>query len=335
MKVEPLPGSAFGAIVTGFDPAAPAQVATLNDAWAQHGLLIFRGLGLLKPHELVALSVSFGEVEDMVETKIYAGAGEESKWVHPDDDHIFLVHGSDFSRGGAGEQPDAAAMAALSYPMRTGWHTDQSYRSPPPDGSLLYCVAPAAEGQADTFFADCAAAHDALPLTEQEALAQYEVIHATFELGRSREAVRANPGVGAVPEGMEARDKAGMQPQRHPLVRVHPVSGRRALYLGSAGQADFLDGPVVGLEPGPDGAGWQLLDRLTAHVTQPQFVYRHTWQQGDCVLYDNRRLVHAASWFDKRRQRREMWRTTVRGNPGEYYVGREPSWRVTNPVANL
>ena len=85
MKVEPLPGSAFGAIVTGFDPAAPAQVATLNDAWAQHGLLIFRGLGLLKPHELVALSVSFGEVEDMVETKIYAGAGEESKWVHPDD----------------------------------------------------------------------------------------------------------------------------------------------------------------------------------------------------------------------------------------------------------
>ena len=114
---------------------------------------------------------------------------------------------------------------------------------------------------------------------------------------------------------------------------------------------------VAGLEPGPDGAGWQLLDRLTAHVTQPQFVHRHHWEQGDCVVYDNRRLVHAGSWFDKTaqvsfqwknpdfllknpdfllknpdfvtKQRREMWRTTVRGKPGAYYADRPPSWLAT------
>ena len=73
-------------------------------------------------------------------------------------------------------------------------HTDQSYRSPPPDGSALYCVTPAAGDQGDTFFADCAAAYDALPLAEQAELAQHQLIHATFELGRSQEAVRAHPG---------------------------------------------------------------------------------------------------------------------------------------------
>jgi hypothetical protein len=67
--------------------------------------------------------------------------------VHETEPRIFLVHNRDFSRGGTGAAPGAAAVAALSWPARTGWHSDQSYRRPPPDASLLYCVAPAAEGQ--------------------------------------------------------------------------------------------------------------------------------------------------------------------------------------------
>ena len=157
MKVQPMPGSSFGAIVIGFNPATgpadPALAAGLASAWSEHGLLVFRGLPPLTPAQHVALSAMFGEVEDMIETKIYAGAGEESKWVHPDNNNIFLVHGRDFARGGSdGGRPDDDAFAALTYPSRQGWHTDQSYRSPPPDGSALYCVTPAAGDEGDTFF---------------------------------------------------------------------------------------------------------------------------------------------------------------------------------------
>ena len=63
-----------------------------------------------------------------------------------------------------------------------------------------------------------------------------------------------------------------------------------------------------------------------AHYTKPQFTYVHDWNRGDLVIYDNRALVHAATWFDADKHDRLMWRTTVRGNPGAEYAGEKPSW---------
>jgi len=109
-------------------------------------------------------------------------------------------------------------------------------------------------------------------------------------------------------------------------VRVHPVTGRKALYLCESGQMDWFDGPFVGMEPGPHGEGAKLLDRLMTHYTRPEFIYVHEWTQGDVLVWDNRCLVHTATWYDAATEQRMMWRTTVRGNPGAIYAGEKRSW---------
>ena len=80
------------------------------------------------------------------------------------------------------------------------------------------------------------------------------------------------------------------------------------------------------MEPGPDGEGGRLLYELMSHYTDERFVYVHEWQAGDLVIYDNRSLVHCATWFDAERHERVMWRTTVWGNPGRDYANERPSW---------
>jgi taurine dioxygenase len=127
---------------------------------------------------------------------------------------------------------------------------------------------------------------------------------------------------GETPQPLNARD--GPQPQ--PVVRTHPVSGRKALYLCEREQLDWRHGPFVGMEPGVRGGGRDLLYALMAHYTQPAFTYAHHWDQGDLVVYDNRCTVHSATWFDTARYARDMWRTTVWGNPGAYYEGEARSW---------
>ena len=85
--------------------------------------------------------------------------------------------------------------------------------------------------------------------------------------------------------------------------------------------------------PGPEGAGGKLLDELMSHLTQREFVYVHEWDKGDVVIWDNRCLVHAATWFDAATQERLMWRTTVHGNPGAFYAGERKSWIPQEEVA--
>jgi taurine dioxygenase len=89
---------------------------------------------------------------------------------------------------------------------------------------------------------------------------------------------------------------------------------------------DWVDGPIAGLEPGPFGAGAELLEALVTHMTRPEFVYMHEWTPGDLIVWDNRCLIHAATWFDAETVERLMWRTTVSGNPGVAYAGESKSW---------
>ena len=148
---------------------------------------------------------------------------------------------------------------------------------------------PGAEGQGDTFFCDNAAAFDALSPAEQAEAASRKIIHAAGSLGRSEQNVRKHPGVGAPPSGNGIAERIDfLEPQHQPVVRTHPVTRRRALYLGTSGQSDWLEGPVVGMEPGPDGAGGAWMGEHIHRATDPSRVYRHAWQAGDAVLYDNR-----------------------------------------------
>ena len=93
-----------------------------------------------------------------------------------------------------------------------------------------------------------------------------------------------------------------------------------------AGQMDWVSGPLAGMEPGPDGEGAALLYELMTHITEPRFTYTHDWDRGDLVIYDNRSLLHAPSWYEADKHIRIMWRTTVMGNPGPEYAGEERSW---------
>lgn len=324
---RPLPGASFGgtlrlpgADAQPFIAAAEADPAALPQALADSGgLLLIPGMDAMttQPQLLVRLSRLFGtEVEDYRENLT------PINMVHETVPEIFVVSNVPPASRPPPKQPDPPLTGdgqfPVQFPHRRGWHTDQSYRRPPPDISLFLGVEPVPRGQGQTLFADAAAAYEALSPEMKARVDGLDGIHVSSSSGRKRDAVLA----GETPKPLRPHEA----PQRQPLVRVHPVTGRRALYMCEYGQMDWLEGPIAGMEPGPHGAGGKLLEQLMAHVTQRRFVYVHEWTRGDLVIWDNRCLVHAATWFDADHERRVMWRTTVSGNPGPGYAGERKSW---------
>jgi taurine dioxygenase len=317
---QSLPKAAFGATVRLTRPLA----AELPDALPQiladaGGLMLIPGMGEIgrDPALLVRLSRLFGpEVED------YRLLPTGLAMVHATQPEIFLVTNTLPGARPPPAQPEppltADGQLPVQYPHRKGWHTDQSYRRPPPDVSLFYAVMPADRTRGQTLFASGILAYEALPATLKGKVETLQGLHAQPGTGRGRKEALA----GKAPRPFVSHERS--QPQ--PVVRTHPVTGQRALYLCEYGQMDWFDGPFVGMEPGPDGAGAALLDELMSHYTQPEFVYVHEWTEGDLLVWDNRCLIHAATWYDGEKDRRLMWRTTVRGNPGTLYAGERPSW---------
>lgn len=328
---SPLAGASFGghasipssggaaALVEAAEREPGALPRLLGDC---HGLLFIPGMQAMgeAPELLLRLSRIFGpEVENYRET------GMAPNMVHPTVPEIFIVSNTPPVGRAPPALPDPPLTAdgrlPVQYPHRRGWHTDQSYRRPPPDISLFLAVLPVPRGQGQTLFASGIAAYAALPEAMKRRIEGLDGLHVSSGAGRRREAVRA----GTAPKPLSPRER----PQPQPLVRIHPVTGQRALYLCEHGQMDWLEGPILGLEPGADGEGAKLLDALMSHLTQPRFVYVHEWTKGDLVIWDNRCLVHAATWFDAAKEARVMWRTTVSGNPGPTYAGEAKSWLQT------
>jgi taurine dioxygenase len=324
--IRPLPGASFGGLLRHPEDAhavvaaAEAEPEALPRALAQaSGLLLLRDMEAMvdAPALLVRLSRIFGpEVED------YRNVLTPLNMVHESVPEIFMVANKPPVSRAPPRRPDPPLTAEgrfpVQFPHRRGWHTDQSYRRPPPDVSLFLAVRPVTQGQGQTLFADGTAAYEALPPALKARVDTLEGLHVGSSAKRSRDAVLS----GETPKPLAPHQ----QPQRQPVARVHPVTGKRALYLCEYGQMDWLEGPIVGMEPGPHGDGAALLHDLMSHLTQPQFVYVHEWTRGDLVVWDNRCLVHAATWFDADKLEREMWRTTVFGNPGAAYAGEQKSW---------
>jgi taurine dioxygenase len=242
--------------------------------------------------------------------------------VHETQPEIFLVTNTVPGARPPPAQPDPPLTVdgglPVQYPHRTGWHTDQSYRRPPPDISLFYAVMPVDRSRGQTLFASGILAYEALPTRLKARVDTLQGLHAQPGTGRGRKDALA----GKTPRPFAPHERS--QPQ--PVVRTHPVTGQRALYLCEYGQMDWFDGPFVGMQPGPHGDGAALLDELMSHYTRPEFVYVHEWTEGDLLVWDNRCLIHSATWYDADRERRLMWRTTVRGNPGAIYAGERRSW---------
>jgi taurine dioxygenase len=182
------------------------------------------------------------------------------------------------------------------------WHADSSYRAVPSDASLFYGEIVPPEG-GETMFADATAAYRSLdPALKQ----RIEGLHAMHSLETLRLwGLRQNPERHKDIDSQAAEFPA----VRQPLVRVHPATGAKSLYVCPA-----VISHVEGLDAAESAA---LIDTLIAHITQPRFVYSHHWHKGDLVMWDNRAVLHTASLFDHTRYQRLMYRTTVAGNaPG-------------------
>lgn len=169
------------------------------------------------------------------------------------------------------------------------WHTDASFVEPPGRYSLLSARAVPPAG-ADTEFADMRAAYDDLPPEMRETI---ERLRAHHSIAYSRQVL----GFEFSPE-----EAAKLQGVIQPLVRTNPVTGRRALYLASHASR-IVDWPLA--------EGRLLLQDLIEHATQPKYVYRHHWRNGDLVIWDNLATMHRARPFADTQHRRELRRVTT------------------------
>jgi alpha-ketoglutarate-dependent 2,4-dichlorophenoxyacetate dioxygenase len=169
------------------------------------------------------------------------------------------------------------------------WHTDASFQDPPGRYSMLSAKVIPPVG-ADTLFADTRAAYDALPEEIKEQLEGPRVHHS---IAYSRQVL-----------GFEFSEKEQdiLKGAVHPLIRVNPRTGRKSLYIASH-SSKIIDMPL------PEGR--LMLRELIEHATQPQFVYRHVWREGDLVIWDNRSTMHKATAFADGTYRRELRRVTT------------------------
>ncbi len=325
VETRPLPGATFGGLIEvadgrAFVEAAEARPRALPEALnGRGGLLLVKGLAAVSddPGLLVRLSRPFGaEVED------YARTTNRLNLLHPDDSRIVRISNLPPVNFAPPEPPDPPTRPdggpPIRFPHRRGWHTDQSFRRPPPDISLFYAHRPAPRGQGQTLYADGAGAYDALPPDLKAVADDLHGLHVAPFTGHGEDdVVQGRPR-------KPLNEKDG--PVAQPVVRLHPETGRKALYLCEREQMDWVRGPFVGMEPGPGGEGARLLYRLMEHFTRDRFTYAHEWDRGDLIVYDNRCLIHSATWFDAQAVSRDMWRTTVWGNPGPSYRGEARSW---------
>ncbi|MEX2617418.1 MAG: TauD/TfdA family dioxygenase [Alphaproteobacteria bacterium] len=269
---------AFGAAVAGVDlggTLADAEFATIRDAFLASQILVFRGQQLDKPAQ-IRFTERFGELE-LPLNRDYLGADYPA---------LHVVTNLDTE----GRLKDRKVLAN---PGNYFWHTDASYMAVPAMATLLYAVqVPPAGG--DTAFANLHLAYEALPETTKARIDGMKAVHSWAQS-------RINSGSRPATEE-EARSAP---PVAHPLVRTHPDTGRKALYLGN--HTSHIEGLPV-------EEGRALLGELLAHATAPRFVYRHRWQPGDLVMWDNRCLVHRASDdFDFTTHARVLHRTVLRG----------------------
>jgi alpha-ketoglutarate-dependent 2,4-dichlorophenoxyacetate dioxygenase len=275
-KLHPL----IGARVTGLDLRGPlddATVSAIDDAINQAAVLVFPGQ-FITDEQQMAFSRRFGDLETTV-------AVNRRGYVPRLDVHIADISNLDHQNQ-VRTKDDRLRLNALGNRL---WHSDSSFKRIPARFSLLSARTIPDEG-GETQFADMRAAWDALP-DKMKARLEGLICEHTQLYSRAK--------IGFTDWSAEEREK--MQPVLQVMVRVHPGSGRKSIYLSShAGQIRGMEEPE---------ARMLLLD-LTEHATQPQFVYTHRWTVGDLVMWDNRCTMHRAREYDET-QVRDMHRTTV------------------------
>jgi taurine dioxygenase len=275
-KATPLsPG--FGLELSDIDvsqPLSDAQFEELERAFFTGQVLVLRGQRLT-PAQFVTFARRFGPPEPHVIDQFH----------HPADPNILVL--SNRQEDG---QPIGLADAG------TYFHTDYSYLQVPARATLLYSIeVPKVGGR--TLFANQYAAYDDLPEAIKRHIGPMIAIHhyGNRKVADEMSRIAASP--------LTDEQKAKMPLITHPIVRAHPVTGRRALYA--------VSGSSYGIVAMPEDEAVALLDELAAHATQPQYQLSYPYRVGDVVIWDNASLLHSATLTDLN-DPRTLWRITIK-----------------------
>lgn len=265
----------LGAEVFGVDPtqALPTDtVAQIRAAWLGHLVLVFPDMEMsIEQH--IAFSRNFGELEHHPVKSYLAGTN------YPE---ILRIT----NRVTDGKRSETSDIGRV-------WHTDGAFTLRPPTGSLLHCRAIPKVG-GDTWFTNLYLAYDRLSATMKSIVNELSTINSVAMI---RDALGQNA----------EQTLKDLPPVVQPMVRVHPETGRKALYIS--------EGVISGILGMTREEGEGLLKFLYAHCVRPEFTYRHRWRLHDLVLWDNRCTQHLAPLDYDHSELRDMCRTTLIGAP--------------------
>lgn len=295
--IEVIPsGRALAAEVRGIDLAleSPQDVrSALKKAWADNLVLLIRKQKLTD-EQLLAVADIFGGHQSAGSRDYFIKAGYkpgETDRVakHPD---ISIVSNLD-KEGRPVKVTEAVGSSELD------WHTDNSYVDVPPAGSLLLSYIVPVKGGGLTSFNNQYLAYETLPADLKKEIEGKHIRHDNLRntAGRFRPTVQA------------PKTREDIKGPAHPIVRIHPVTGKRALYLGR--KYEWPSSHVVELD---DAASEALLAKLWQHATQDKFKWTHDWAVGDLILWDNRCTMHQRTTIDHT-QPRVMHRALIKGEP--------------------
>jgi alpha-ketoglutarate-dependent 2,4-dichlorophenoxyacetate dioxygenase len=259
----------------------PDEVAAIDAGMNEHAVLVFHDQKLTDEQQM-AFTVNFGTLED-------ARGGNITR----DEDRRLAVGMNDVSNLDKNGRPlDRESRQRWFNLGNMLWHSDSSFRAIPAKYSLLSARLVNPVG-GNTEYADMRAAYDALDEATkkliEDLVCEHSLMYSRGSLGMLE---------------YSDEERAMFRPVRQRLVRTHPVTGRKSLYLSSHA------GAIIGM---PMAEARILLRDLTEHATQPRFVYVHRWRQWDFVMWDNRRTMHRVRRYDDA-QPRDMRRTTLRGD---------------------
>ena len=266
----------LGAEIFGVDFSRDLDDETfrqIHDAFLRHQVLLFSP-GELPPASQVAFARRFGEVQIHVMNQYHAGGFPE----------LYRLSNLDENGKPNGKHPDQGTLI---------WHTDGSWRRVTGHATIIYGeVMPESGG--DTLFCDMYGAYERLSPEWKSRIANMRAMH-NLDFSRNRRHGH---------EPMTDAQRAAVPPVDHPVVRTHPDTGRKCLYLGDHAES------IVGM---PYDEGRALIDELNLLAVHPDLTYEHTWRVGQMIVWDNRCLMHRATTYDAATQGRVIRRCTVLG----------------------
>ncbi|MFT5175883.1 MAG: taurine dioxygenase [Gammaproteobacteria bacterium] len=270
----------FGAQVSGVDLTREEDFVGIHDAFLEHGVICIRNQPLL-PESQVEFSRRFGPL-------MGRRASTPDKVLMPGLPEIILL--SNRKKDGEG----VGISDAGRY-----WHSDLCFEEAPNQATIVHAIQVPPHG-GDTLFADLEQAYATLPDAMKNKLAGQRAAH-TF-----RKHYLEVMAAGSQRPPLTDEQIAALKETYHPIVRTHPDTARKALFINPGHTTH-----VENMAPVESDA---LLDDLFAHCLRDNFIYRHKWRVGDTVIWDNRRLMHNAEPYDMVRYTRHMHRTSIGGD---------------------